>query len=421
MTLALVLLGAAGGPALAETLFGALSATYLRSPELNAARAELAAIGEGVPQAEAAFRPTVTATLQGSSSADSNSSVEQGDELLAGISFEQPIFQGFRAANGLRQAEIGVLAAREALRDREQDVLLEAVTAYADVMRDRTLRGLNGQNLALIGEQVSAARRQQEAGEATVTEIAEAEVRMRAAEGDLAVAGAALAASEANYVRVIGGAPDSLAAPAPLDALIPPGVDAALAIALAEHPALAAARLAADIASLAVDIAEGALLPTASITGSVASTYRPGDTSRWGNSASITGTITIPLYSGGRTSSEIREARDRLSQRQIETDREAALVEARLVGAFAAWQGSGASLAAAEAQVSAAQAVVQGIEAELEEGQRTLPDLLDAQQQLLGARAALVDAQRNRVVSSYEVMAAMGRLSAATLGLPTGP
>lgn len=419
LIVASLVLFAGTAPAFAETLFGALATTYTTNAELNAARAELRAVDEGVAQAVAAFRPNIQIDATVVTSRTHNPLfAEQTDTATAGISFEQPLFRGFQAVNGLDAARITVLYFREGLRFLEQQVLLDGVVAYANVMRDRAIRGLYAQNVAVLGEALSAAQTRMNAGEGTRTDVAQAEALVHVAEGEAAMVDAGLVGSIANYVATIGTDPDNLAAAASADNLIPASVDLAVEIALSSHPAILASRYDVQIAQLEVEIAEGDLLPTASLFGELSATHTAGGGFPWENEARIGGRLTVPIFSGGRESSEVREAKERLRQRELQALQQEAAVQAEVITAFGQLVGAIGQLRAAEAQVAATQRALDGIEEEVSVGQATQLDVYEIRQSLLDARVSLVSAQRDRVVASYTIAAAVGLLSAETLGLP---
>ncbi len=405
-------------PASAETLFGTLTATYDNNPTLNAARAELRATDEGVPQARSGFRPTVGA----SASADytvARTSLGDGaaPSYQLALQVQQPLFRGYRTKNTLKAAQTAVLAGRESLRNTEQDVLLDAVTAYMDVMRERAVLGLNAQNVEFLTAEVKAADDRLNVGEGTRTDVAQANARLRAAESTYAQSVASLATAAATYLQIVGREPRNLAAAAPIDRLLPRGVDAAVKAALANHPAIIGSQLNAEIAELNVKIAEGALLPTVSLNGTLSRSVNPAGNVREQNAASIEGQISIPLFTGGLTASQVREAKEQLGQRQIQVDVARAQVRAFVVTAYGQMDAARSSITAAEAQVQAAQLALEGIQEERRVGQRTTLDVLNAQQEVLNARVALVRAQHDRVVASYTVLSAIGKLSASALNL----
>ena len=91
----------------------------------------------------------------------------------------------------------------------------------------------------------------------------------------------------------------------------------------------------------------------------------------------------------------------------------------QVVQAWAQQDAAKANVQDAAAQVAAAEKTINGMRREAQLGQRTTFDVLNAQQGLVNARVALINAQHDRVVASYALLATTGGLSAQSLGLPT--
>ena len=424
-----------GAGANAETLKGALAKAYEYNQDLNASRAQLRATDENVTQARSALRPFVS----GSSSASaSRSRTTRGDNLPtvnehrqsigAGIQINQTIFDGFQTPNNVAAAKAQVRAAQENLANSEQNTLLDAVTAYMNILRDRQIASLRRQNLAFLQEQVRAARARFDVGEGTRTDVAQAESQQALATALLNSALSQVASDEATYFNVVGTAPKNLApASAPLK-LVPRTVASAFSISQREHPAILATLAAVDAAAFQVKSAEGSLLPQLSATGSVDDTYGldhtspnnlPGVNVTTQNqvSASVGLQLTIPIYQGGRASSQVRQAKEVLGQRRIEVDGTRDQVRAAVATAWAQLQAARANISGYEAQVQAARLALNGVIEERNVGQRTTLDVLNAQADVISAQILLVGSQRDEVVAGYSLLSAMGRLSAGQLGL----
>jgi outer membrane protein len=407
----------------AQTLDQALAQAYQSNPTLNAQRAAARVTDEKVPQALAGFRPQVGAAA--SAGIDYTRTRLPGGITSSGTvhphsyggTVTQELFSGFRTVNQTRAAEAQVLAARETLRNTEQNVLLDAVIAYMDVLRNEAIVELQRQNLEALREQLRATRDRFDVGELTRTDVAQAEARVAQAESQLSAARAQLSASRAAYRRDIGSDPRKLAPARPVEHLLPRALDAALAAADNQHPAIAASRHGVDAAQLLVKVAEGALLPTVSVEGSVAKAFDPSLSVNSVAEASVFGRLNVPLYQGGAEFSRIRESKETLGQRRLESDVSRDQVRAAVIGSFSALAASRFQVEAAQAQVNAAQIALNGVREEFRVGQRTTLDVLNAQAELVSARVSLVTAQRDRVVNSYSLLSAIGRLNADELKL----
>ncbi|WP_457797532.1 TolC family outer membrane protein [Methylocystis sp. S23] len=422
----------APGQSAAETIAGAMAKAYVANPDLNEQRANVRVRDEDVPKAAAGMRPRANVSVNGGpqfskirqpAGRDRNNlrlfSEEQLFGYPRGASFglSAPIFDGWRTDNSIRQAESGVLAAREAMRGSEQETLLDAATAYMNVLRDTAVLRLRKSNIAVLLEQLRVTRDRFSVGEVTVTDVAQSQASLAKAHSDLAIAQGSLEISVANYVRVIGEAPTRLEPAAPIDALLPKSRDEAVEQAMTQHPGIAAALHQIDAAEAAVKVQEGALLPTAAVTVQVnqqIDSYLgiPGTRQL---SAQVGGQLNVPLYQGGAEYSSIRQAKEQLGQARIHAIAQRNAVRANVVQAFSQFKTAKASIAATLAAVKSAEAALKGVRDEAFFGQRTTLDVLNAQQALLDARVNLVTAQRDQIVASYAILAATGQLSAGML------
>jgi outer membrane protein len=420
MTSVFVLLAPSG--VLAETLESALARAYGNNPELNAQRANVRSNDENVARAKSGYRPRINAsadisrTFTESSSALGNR-VTVGTPRGVGIEINQSIFNGFRTENSVRQAESSVLGSRETLSNTEQGTLLDAATAYMNVLRDTAILDLQRNNVEVIDEQLRQTRDRFNVGEVTRTDVAQAEARLAAAQSEVSSAEATLRSSIAQYRQVVGVEPRQLAPGRPLDRLTPRNVATALKIALAEHPAIKAAQHAVDVAELQVKIEQGALAPQLGVSGSLAQRYDTSGGVDRAFSATVGATLNVPIYDGGEAYAATRQAKETAGQRRLEADSTRDQVRAAVTSSFGQLEAARAQIVAAQAQIDAAETALSGVREEARVGQRTTLDVLNSQQELLNARVNLITSQRDRVVASYNLVNAMGRLNSRALGL----
>jgi outer membrane protein len=418
----------AASHAQAETLESALAQAYRNNPTLNAQRASLRAIDEGVPQALAGYRPRVTGaidsgyqhfestTLAGGIFTKTNTNISPRGGAVQLI---QTVSNGMRTGNLTRQAEAAVLSGRETLRNQAQTVMLDAATAYMNVLRDTAILDLQRRNVQVLQEQLKQTRDRFNVGEVTRTDVAQSESRVAAAQSQVLAAEANLKASQATYRRVIGVEPLNLRPGMPVDRLSPGSLEASVDQGRAIHPSVTSAQYTVDTAQYAVKAAEGSLYPTVTLEGAVAKRWdlAPGSFDQL--TGTVLGRVNVPLYQGGTEYSVIRQAKETLGQRRIELDVQRDLVRASVVQAWSQLQATKAQIIAAQAQVTATEVALNGVREEARVGQRTTLDVLNAQQELVNARVSLVTAQRDRVVASYTLLAAVGRLDPETLALKT--
>ncbi|MHB2166157.1 TolC family outer membrane protein [Alsobacter sp. R-9] len=416
-----VVIGGAGTTMAQENISGALAKAYAANPQLNAARASTRAIDENVPRQMSGYRPRITASADvGYTTQDLYRSQWANDKYFprgGGVQVDQNLWNGNRTINGVRQADATVLASRESLRATEQTVLNDAATAYMDVLRDTAILNLRKNNIDVLEEQLRQTRDRFNVGEVTRTDVAQAEARLAQANSDASAAAGNLKASIGRYRAVVGAEPRQLAPAKALDTILPRSLDAAIVVGLAEHPTILSALHTVDAAELNVKVIEGELYPTVGL--------RAAATKRWDfqasnveqNQAAVLGTVSVPIYEGGETYARVRQAKETLAQRRIEADQARETVRSQVVTAWAALESTIQQIAASQAQIQASETALNGVREEAKVGQRTTLDVLNAQQELLSARVQLVTAQRNRVVASYALLGAIGRLSARQLAL----
>lgn len=415
------------GPAPAQSLPEALVRAYQTNPQLNAARAGQRARDENVPQALAGYRPQLAASLsaglQDVRSLLPNGNVDTGSlrPWQIGLTVTQTVFNGFKTANSVRSAEAQVRSGREALRNVGQGVLLDAVTAYANVLANQTLVESQRQNVSFLEETLNVARRRLAAGDVTPTDVAQAEARHNRGLADLKSAQVNLATSKAIFLQVIGIQPVRLAAPPLIDGLLPRNQDDALALGSKHHPAIIGAVFDIDVAQLNISIADASLLPSVTLQGSITRGRETDPTmdKKGLDQASIIGQVTAPIYDGGTAASQVRQAKELVSQARMVLDQVRAQTKAAIAAAWTALDGARVIVMAGESEVRAATLALEGVKKEAAGGQRTTLDVLNAQQDLIAARARLIQAERDRVIASYSLLSAVGRLDVATLKLKT--
>lgn len=429
------LLVAMSGVASAESLQDAMAAAYANNPDLNAQRAGTRAADESVPLALAQGRPIITGQVSASLSAsdtrykfrsytDWASTYTDTAAVQSKITIIQPLYAGGRIENGVNQAEAAVKASREQLRSKEQSTLLEAASAYMQVILSGEVLDLRKSNVAFLQEQVRAANDRFSVGEGTRTDVSQAEAAMAAATSSVSVAQADLLTAQANYVKVVGHAPKSLRDPGPVSKLLPAKLSVAVDASRTEHPAIRAAIYNADTASYNVMIEEGTLLPTLSLQGSVGNTLAGSSTNNSNDpnrartlDASVAAVLSIPIYQGGAEYASVRRAKEELGQAKLQVDVARMSVDAALIQAWSTLESSKAQIVAAQASVDASKLALEGVVEEQKVGQRTTLDVLNAQSTLIDARLSQVSARAQLVVASYSVAAAMGRLDRERLNL----
>jgi outer membrane protein len=430
-SVAVATVGMAGRQAVADTLEWALVQAYQNNPSLNAQRAALRATDENVPQALSGYRPRLSITANGGAEYQkATSQIPFAGQPTITTQFAQTFFprtvganatytlyNGLQTANRTRQAESQVMGARETLRVTEQQVLLDAATAYMNLLRDQAILDLNRRNVEVLTEQLKQTRDRFNVGEVTRTDVAQAESRLAAGRSSLLGAQSNYVTSQANYRRVIGVDPGRLAPGTPVDRLSPNTLARAIVEGQQQSPSVLAAMYGVDIAELAVKISEGALYPNLSVTATAQQGWQPAFETIRSTQAAVLGQLTVPIYQGGSEYSAIRQSKETVGQQRLNLDINRDQARATVVQSWGQLDAAKAQIEATSAQVNASEIALNGVREEARVGQRTTLDVLNAQQELVNARVALVTAQHDRVVASYTLLAAVGGLSMPHLGL----
>jgi outer membrane protein len=414
-------------PAAADTLRDALNGAYRTNPILQGARAQQRALDETVPIEKADGRPNATGSVQYIEfvKQSSDSSFAPSRSLGASVDLGVPIYSGGAVKNAIKAAETRVGAGQADLRGTESSIFTQTVAAYMDVIRGESLVQLSANQVDVLTVNTQATSDRFEIGDLTRTDVAQSQSRLALARGDLRTAQANLISAREDYIRLTGLAPDNLQPPPPLPGL-PASVDEAVATALDNNPDLIAARERADASRFDIDVAGAGRLPRVSIfTGSDYSNYlgsldspTPGvNLSQSGLGVQAGVQVSIPIFQGGRPAALQRQAQARSAAAQenvIGAERD---VIAQVRSAWASWQAATQIIESTQSGVEAAALSLEGVRAESTVGNRTILDILNAEQELVAARAQLVTARRNAYVAGFSLLAAMGRAEARDLGL----
>jgi outer membrane protein len=417
-------------PALADTIEAALVRAYQNNPQLNAQRAAVRSTDENVPQALSGYRPKVSITASaGYQYLDSlstqgttpNTFEDHGANAprSAGITATQTLYNGNQTANKTRAAESQVSGAREGLRVLEQTVLLNAATISMDYLRDAAIVEVQKSNTRVLEQTLKQTQDRFNVGEVTRTDVAQSEAQRAAGRTQQLQAESNLTTTRSNFRRIIGNEPEALAPGSPVDRFLPVTLPSAVELSLIENPNVTAAMFGIDVNFLQVKVNEGALLPTVTVQAAVQQSYEQLLTTYRSFGASAIAQVTVPVYQGGAEYSLIRQSKENLAQQRLNLELTRDQTRANTVTAWGQLVAGKAQVASAQSQVTASEIALNGVREEAKAGQRTTLDVLNAQQALVNARVALVTAQHDRVVASYSVLSAVGRLSPIVLKLPT--
>lgn len=421
----LALAALAAAPAQADDLRDALVAAYKTNPNLQGARAQQRAIDENVVIQRADGLPGASANASYTEVLKSTdlTGLSPNRQLSGSVSLSVPIYSGGAIRNSVRAAETRVEAGQADLRATESAVFSQVVAAYMDVIQNEAIVGLNLKNTAVLQVNLQATSDRFEIGDLTRTDVAQSQARLALAKGDARSAEANLIASRERYIQVVGQAPNDLQPPPPLPGL-PGGADEAVEAALESNPDLIASRERSRAAEIDINIAGSTRLPrvevftSGSYNDSLGSGLPRPTISATGATAGVR--ATIPLFQGGRPAALERQAQSRAAatlENEIAIERE---VIAQVRSAYASWRAASDVIVSTQTAVDAAALSLEGVRAENTVGNRTILNILDAEQELLRARVQLVVARRNAYVAGFTLLAAMGKAEARDLGLDGG-
>lgn len=410
-----------GQVASATDLNDALALAYGGNPTLDAERAQLRSTDENVPQALSGWRPTITATGQASQSwvnqTKPTSSSSNFQPQTYGVTVTQPVFRGFRTVKGTSEAENQVQAERQRLTSTEQNILLQAVQAYMGVVRDEAVLVLNQNNVKVLQAQLESTQDQFQVGELTRTDVAQAKSSLQGAIAQQIQAEGNLKTSRATYVQVIGADPVDVKMPKP-QLQLPATRDETIAMARSV-PDVNAASYDQKAARDQVDVTFGQMLPEVSVQGSFQRNAQQSFGQSSFNEGVILGVVTIPLYQAGNVESQVRQSKQQYFRSRRLVDEALRAAEQQGIAAWQALDTANAQISAFEEQVKAAKVALDGIRQEQQVGARTIIDVLDQEQSYLNAEVSLVSAQTDQVVAQYQLLSAVGRLTARDLALKT--
>jgi outer membrane protein len=419
----------AAAPVRADTLREALVLAYQTNPSLQAARAQQRGIDENVPIAKAAGRPGVSSDASYTEfvKRSTNAFTSPERNLNIGLNLNVPVYSGGAVKNRIKAAKIRVEAGQADLRGTESSIFSAVVAAYMDVIRAEAIVGLNRNQVDVLKVNLQATSDRFEIGDLTRTDVAQSQSRLALAQSDARSAEANLAAARETYIQLIGKAPENLETPPPLPNL-PASPQEAVEQALEHNPDLIAARERTRAAEKDIDVAGAGRLPRVSLYSS--GTYNDYFGTLGGPSAALVAqndkaaqagaTVSIPIFQGGLPAAQRRQAQAQASaamESEIATERE---VIAQVRAAYSSWIASNDLIRSTQVAVDAAKLSLEGVKAENTVGNRTILDILNAEQEQLNAQVQNVSARRNAYVAGFTLLAAMGRAEARDLNLDGG-
>ncbi|WP_429910850.1 TolC family outer membrane protein [Glycocaulis sp.] len=411
-------LGGLAAGANAQTLNETLEAAYRTSPVLAAERARLRQASEGVVQARSARLPSLSASA-GISDGDSwgpGSGGGSGGDVSYSLSASQSLYSGGGIDASVDQALNRIEASRWNVVGTEQDVMLSAIGAHLDVVRDTAIVDIRRNNVDVLAEQLRAARDRFEVGEITRTDVAQAEARVSGAQAQLSAAQATLAASRAGYERVTGITPLDVEQPEGQPD-VPESLAIAADVALENNPLLLAALFNEQASQAGIRVARSALRPDVALSASASESRESDFTGRGRGSVTVGARVSMPIFTGGLNESRVRQAVAVADESRLQVLNVRRAVAEGISNAWNSYLAAEAVIISSRQAVRANEIAFEGVRQEAFVGLRTTLDVLNAEQELLNSRLELVRAERDYQVAAYALLQAMGRLTGTQLGL----
>ena len=404
----------------AETLFDSLNSAYLNNPKLNAERASARASREVKREAVSEFLPSITVSGYVSEQENTN----PGDDTNfrpseQSITVEQKIFQGFSGVANLKKKKHGQTLAEFQLKKIEQETLLSAAEAHTELLLNRKKVNINLINIDLLERQVETDQNRLEKGEISLTDLAQSESSLSGARAKLITAQNDLVTSKANFQKIIGKKPsENIKDIKEINLNLPGSLAQAFKISNSENPDLQIALLEYKKAKLDVVIAGSDLSPSATLSYKIAEQDDISATVKDRTQQTVKATASWPLFAGGSNLFSLREAQELKNQKELLYEDSQKQNETDLANAWSSYQSSRGVLESIRSQVKAAEIANEGITLEYESGtSRSTLEVIQSRTILLDSRINLAISERNFLISQFNPLSSMGRLTAKQLNL----
>ncbi len=395
---------------------------YASNPALQAERAKLRSIDEGVAIAKSDWRPSLTAQADaGFSHQEFDNTSGDLKPIDTNLTLSQPVFNGGSTIAATRQAEQNVAQERAQLTVTEQTVLVSAATAYLDVLQDEAVLSLYAANEISLKDWLEQAEQRFKLGEKTRTDVSQSESRLARAHADRNNAEQNLSIARASYLRFIGQAPGTLTKPV-LNPVLPKSREEAANWASDSAPAVIAASHAEKAAKANIGVVRGSLLPVVSLNGSLNDTRNEnvpqvGIANNRTQNNEVLLQVKVPLYTGGGDYARLRAAYQERSEKREEVSEAQRVAEDTAFQAWDQMEAAANNIGWRQEEVASASAALDGMKQEERVGDRTSTDTLNAEQELLDSKVSALQAEHDRTVAMIQLMAAVGQFTAKNLKL----
>ena len=404
----------------ANTLLDSLNSAYLKNPNLNAERASMRASKEEKRESISEFLPSVT--ISGYVGEQENTN--PGDDTNfrpseQSMTIEQKIFQGFGGVANFNKKKYGQYLAEFELKKIEQEVLLDAAKAHTELLLNKNKVNINLANIDLLERQVETDQNRLEKGEISLTDLAQSESSLAGAQAKLISAQNDLVTSKANFEKIIGKKPsENIKEITETNLNLPESLAAAYSISNSENPKLQIALLEYKQSKLDVVIAGSDLSPYATLKYKIAEQDDISSTVKDRTQQTVTATATWPLFAGGSNLFNLRKAQELRNQKELLLQDSKKTSETDVANAWSSYQSSKSVLDSIRSQVKAAEIANEGITLEYESGgSRTTLEVIQSRTILLDSRINLATSERDFLISQFNLLASIGRLTAKQLNL----
>ena len=403
----------------ANTLFDSLNSAYLNNPKLNAERANKRASMEEQRGSYSEFLPSVTISGYVSEQDNTGASESNFEPSEQSMKIEQKIFQGFGGVANLKKKKYGYNIAEFKLKKIEQETLLAAAEAHAGLLLNIKKVNINLINIDLLERQIETDQNRLDKGEINLTDLAQSESSFLGAKAELIAAQNDLVTSKANFEKIIGKkVPDNIQEIKKIKINLPESLAAAYRVSNLENPDLQIASLEFEQSKLDVTIAGSDLSPSATLSYKIAEQDDISATIQDRTQQTVTATATWPLFSGGDNIFNFRKARELRNQKELLLQDSKRKIKTDVANAWSNYQSSKSVLDSIRSQVKAAEIANEGITLEYESGSsRTTLEVIQSRTILLNSRINLASSERNFLISQFNLLAAVGRLTAKQLNL----
>ena len=393
--------------------------------QLNAERKNLESVKQSKNISRSEFLPSITLSGDQSSSTSSNRTNQSGtsladtnlDSKTKTLSVEQKIFTGFKGLNTFKKSELETQKANLSLKKVEQQTILNTASAYFDLIFKSKNEKFNLSNVNLFERQVESDSSRLQKGEITLTDLAQSESSLAGANANLIKAKTELLASKTNFERVTREkVPNSENLNDKAALILPNTLDSSLELANLNNVDLLISQLDYEIAIKDLNIEKARLSPSASINYSKSENKDFSSSIDKTDQETVKATVTWPLIKGGENISSIKKSSFNKQRYQLILEDTKSKIISETSNSWSRYQSSKSVLLATRAQLKAAEIANEGITLEYDSGNtRTTLEVIQSRSLLLDARISFARAERDFIVSQFELAKKISSLSIKSL------